>query len=93
MNFKHFRYGCQGGVWQCCRYSVILSPLSYSGKMSPMNTREELYHMTKREMAKLKVAERLLKGDIEIKEAAEVLRLSTRQTLRIKKGVRLNGPA
>ncbi|GAI27215.1 unnamed protein product, partial [marine sediment metagenome] len=27
-----------------------------------------------------------------IKDAAEVLRLSTRQVIRIKKGVRLNGP-
>ena len=36
----------------CC-YSVILS-LSYSsGKMSPMNTREETYHMTDKEMAGL----------------------------------------
>ncbi len=57
-----------------------------------MNTREELYHMTAKEMARLKVAERLAEGEIMVKDAAEVLRLSTRQVMRIKKGVRLNGP-
>jgi len=57
-----------------------------------MNTREETYHMTDKEMARAVVAERLLKGEITIKDAAEVLRLSTRQVKRIKKGVRLIGP-
>jgi len=57
-----------------------------------MNTREELYHMTAKEMARLKVAERLVGGEITVRGAAEVPGLSTRQTLRIKKGVRLNGP-
>jgi len=71
---------------------VILSLSSYSGKMSPMKKREELYHMTDKEMARLIVAERLVKGEITIKDAAEVLRLSTRQVKRIKKGVRLIGP-
>jgi len=52
-----------------------------------MNTREETYHMTEKEMARLKVAERLIEGEIRVKDAAEVLRLSTRQVLRIKKGV------
>ncbi|GAG02686.1 unnamed protein product, partial [marine sediment metagenome] len=64
----------------------------YSGKMSPMNKREETYHMTDKEMARLIVAERLIAGEITIKDAAEVLRLSTRQVKRIKKKVRLNGP-
>ena len=57
-----------------------------------MNTREETYHMTEKEMARLKVAERLVEGEVTIKDAAEVLKLSTRQVIRIKKGVRLNGP-
>ena len=92
MNFKHFKYSCQEEAERLCRYSVILSPPSYSGKMSPMNTREELYHMTAKEMARLKVAERLVGGEITVRGVAEVPGLSTRQTLRIKKGVRLNGP-
>ena len=57
-----------------------------------MNTREELYHMTAKEMARLKVAERLVGGEITVRGVAEVPGLSTRQTLRIRKGVRLNGP-
>src|SRR5665647_2691434 len=62
----------------CC-YSTILSLLSYSGKMSPMNTREELYHMTDKEMARLKVIEKLLEEEISIKDAADVLGLSDRK--------------
>jgi len=42
-------------IWRLCCYSAILSLLSYSGKMSPMNTREELYHMTDEEMVRLKI--------------------------------------
>ena len=57
-----------------------------------MDTREETYHMTDKEMARLVVAERLIAGEITIKGAAEVLGLSTRQVKRIKKKVRLNGP-
>jgi len=49
--------------------------------------------MTAKEMARLKVAEKLVEGKVTIKDAAEVLGLSTRQVIRIKKGVRLNGPA
>ncbi len=48
--------------------------------------------MTAREIAKLKVAERLIEGKITIKSAVKVLRISTRQVKRIKKKVRLNGP-
>jgi len=48
--------------------------------------------MTKREMTRLKVAERLVEGEMTVRGAAEVLGLSTRQILRIKKKVRLNGP-
>jgi len=54
--------------------------------------REEIYHMTAKEMTRLKVAERLIEGEIRVKDAAEVLGLSTRQVKRIKKKVRLNGP-
>jgi len=57
-----------------------------------MDKREETYHMTDKEMARLIVAERLIAGEITIKGAAEVLRLSTRQVKRIKKKVRTNGP-
>ena len=57
-----------------------------------MNTREETHHMTDKEMARLIVAERLIEGEIRVKDAAEVLGLSTRQVKRIKKKVRLNGP-
>jgi len=56
-----------------------------------MNAREEIHHMTAKEMARLKVAEKLVEGKVTIKDAAEVLGLSTRQVIRIKKGVRLNG--
>ncbi|MDO9461210.1 MAG: hypothetical protein Q7N95_14025 [Alphaproteobacteria bacterium] len=48
--------------------------------------------MTAKEMARLKMAEKLVEGKVTIKDAAEVLGLSTRQVIRIKKGVRLNGP-
>jgi len=57
-----------------------------------MNKREETYHMTDKEMARLVVAERLIAGEITIKGAAEVLGISTRQVKRIKKKVRINGP-
>jgi len=57
-----------------------------------MTTREEIYHMTAKEMARLKVAERLVEGEIKIKEAAGILMLSTRQVIRIKERVRKFGP-
>lgn len=57
-----------------------------------MNTREETYHMTDKEMARAVVAERLIEGEITIKGAAGVLGLSTRQVKRIKKKVRAGGP-
>ncbi len=79
-------------IFATCCYSVILSLRVYSGKMSPMNKREETYHMTDKEMARAVVAERLVEGEITIKDAAEVLGLSTRQVKRIKKGVILIGP-
>lgn len=54
--------------------------------------RKEQYHMTAKEMAKLKVVELLLERRINTERAAEVLKLSQRQVLRLKKGVRANGP-
>lgn len=45
-------------ILYCC--SAILSLSSYLEKMSPMEKREEIYHMTAKEMARLKVAERLI---------------------------------
>jgi len=33
-----------------------------------MNTREEIYHMTAKEMARLKVAEKLVEGKVTIKD-------------------------
>ncbi|MQY74846.1 MAG: hypothetical protein GH148_04875 [Clostridia bacterium] len=52
-----------------------------------MNTREETYHMTKREMKRLIVITKLIERIVSLKEASKVLELSTRQVLRIKKGV------
>jgi len=57
-----------------------------------MNTREELYHMTEKEMVRLMVTERLIEGEIKVKDAAEVLMLSTRQVIRIKERVKRFGP-
>jgi len=57
-----------------------------------MNKREETYHMTDREMTRAVVAERLIEGELIVKDAAKVLGLSIRQVRRIKKGVKLNGP-
>ncbi|MCL4378308.1 MAG: ISNCY family transposase [Actinobacteria bacterium] len=58
-----------------------------------MNKREETYHMTEKEMVRLKVAERLLEGHMKIDQAARVLMLSTRQIIRIKERVRRFGPS
>ena len=57
-----------------------------------MNTREETYHMTDKEMVRLRVAERLLDGSMEIVQAADILKLSTRQVIRIKERVKRFGP-
>jgi len=50
-------------------------------------TRKEIHHMTKREMKRLIVITKLIERIVPLKEASEVLGLSTRQVLRIKKGV------
>lgn len=60
--------------------------------MSPTSKREEIYHMTAKEMARLKVAERLIEGEMKVRGAAEVLMLSTRQVIRIKERVKRFGP-
>ena len=43
--------------------------------------------MTRREMTRLKVVGKLIERTVTVKDAAEVLGLSTRQVLRLKKGV------
>jgi len=57
-----------------------------------MEKREELYHMTHKEMVRLKVAERLLGKDMKVNEAARILNISTRQVLRITERVKRLGP-
>lgn len=74
-------------MFDICCYSAILSPISYSGKMSPIMTRKEIQHITKREMKRLIVITKLIERLVSLKEASEVLGLSTMQVLRIKKGV------
>ena len=43
--------------------------------------------MTAKEMARLRVVERLIEGEMKIEEASRILNISTRQVKRIKKGV------
>jgi transposase len=57
-----------------------------------MKKREETYHMTKKEMVRLKVAERLIEKTMKVEEASRILNISTRQVIRIKKGVKEIGP-
>ena len=54
--------------------------------------RKEQYHMTEKEMVRLKVAERLIEGQMKIEEAARILNISTRQAIRIKGRVKKIGP-
>jgi type II secretory pathway component PulF len=53
--------------------------------------RMEQYHMTKKEMRKLQVVEKLIDKSVTLKEACQILELSSRQLLRLKKGVRIYG--
>ena len=53
--------------------------------------RMEQYHMTKKEMRKLQVVEKLIDKSVTLKEACQILELSSRQVLRLKKGVRIYG--
>jgi hypothetical protein len=43
--------------------------------------RKEQYHMTKKEMVRLKVAERLIGKVMKVEEAARILNISTRRVL------------
>ena len=49
--------------------------------------REETFNMTKQEIKKLRVIDQTIAKNITIREAAELLNLSERQVLRLKKGV------
>ena len=48
--------------------------------------------MTAKEMARLRVIERLVEGEMKVKEASRILNISTRQVKRIKKRVIKTGP-
>jgi transposase len=54
--------------------------------------RKEQYHMTEKEMVRLKVAERLIEKVMKVEEAARILNISTRQVIRIKGRVNRLGP-
>jgi hypothetical protein len=54
--------------------------------------RREQYHMTAKEMVRLKVAERLIEGQIKVEEAALILNIYTRQVIRIEGRVNRLGP-
>ena len=48
--------------------------------------------MTEKEMVRLKVAERLVEKEMKVRQAADILMLSTRQVIRIKERVKRFGP-
>ena len=54
--------------------------------------REERYHLTQKEIIKLKIINQALDGILTVKEAAAVFSLSGRQVKRLKKGVLTEGP-
>ena len=55
--------------------------------------REEIFNMTQKEITRLRVINQTIDGVLTIREAAELLGLSERQVLRLKKGVVEEGPA
>lgn len=55
--------------------------------------REEIFNMTQKEITRLRVINQTIDGVLTIREAAELLNLSERQVLRLKKGVVEQGPA
>ena len=55
--------------------------------------RKELFNMTQKEITRLRVINQTIDKVITIREAAELLSLSERQVIRLKKGVALEGPA
>ena len=48
--------------------------------------------MTEKEMVRLKVAERLVNEEMKVRQAADILMLSTRQVIRIRERVKRFGP-
>ncbi len=57
-----------------------------------MNKREEIYHMTEKEMVRVEVIDRLLRGEMKVNQAAHILMLSSRQVIRIKERMKKSGP-
>ena len=55
--------------------------------------REEIFNMTQKEISRLRVINQTIDRILTIREAAELLNLSERQVLRLKKGVVNEGPA
>jgi len=55
--------------------------------------RKEIFNMTQKEMTRLRVINQTIDKVITIREAAELLDLSERQVIRLKKGVLKEGPA
>ena len=55
--------------------------------------REETFCLTQKEITKLRIINQTIDAVITIKEAAELLNLSERQVIRLKKGVMEKGPA
>lgn len=55
--------------------------------------RREIFNMTQKEITRLRVINQTIDGVLTIREAAELLGLSERQVLRLKKGVKTEGPA
>ena len=54
--------------------------------------RKEQYHMTQKELQRIHVVQQCINGILTNGEAAHVLGLSQRQVIRLKKGVRNEGP-
>lgn len=55
--------------------------------------RKEIFNMTQKEVSRLRVINQTIDEVLTIREAAELLNLSERQVLRLKKGVTEEGPA
>lgn len=55
--------------------------------------RKEIFNMTQKEITRLRVINQTIDQVLTIREAAELLGLSERQVIRLKKGVNLEGPA
>src|SRR5699024_11011441 len=55
--------------------------------------REEIFNMTQQEISRLRVINQTIDRVITVKEAAELIDLSERQVLRLKKGVLEEGPS